>query len=65
MKAHDFKSMKQYIQLFGFDDVILHAGYLWLNLTDKQANVIKVMAIRAGFPIDDHDAVHVGQWIIK
>lgn len=65
MKAHEFTLMKDYINKHGFDDVITHAGYLWLNLTVKQANTIKVMALRMGYPIDANDAVHIDQWIIK
>lgn len=64
MKANNFKWMKNYINENGFDTVILHMGYLWINLTDKQVSVIRNMAIERGYLPNENGDVKIDMWVL-
>lgn len=65
MQNTKFKTMVNYINENGFDTFVIHSGFLWLNLTDRQAEIIKGLAIEKGYTPDNNGAVHVDCWIIK
>jgi len=47
MKRSDFSKFKEVISNARNDDPIWWAGYLWINLTEKQSNeVIKILTSR-------------------
>lgn len=45
----------------GFEDETLQSmGFLWINLTERQAQEIRDMAIAKGYKPDEKGAVHIG-----
>lgn len=55
MKRSDFGKFKEVISTAKSDDPIWWAGYLWINLTEKQSNeVIEILTSR-GFRISTNE----------
>ena len=64
MKANEFKVMINYINENGFDDVVTHAGYMWLRLTDKQVATIRKIAIERGYLPNENGDVKIDMWVL-
>lgn len=61
MKRAEFNNFKQALTTYGLEDKDLQCmGYLWINLTERQAQEIRDMAIAQGYKPDEKGAVHIG-----
>ena len=57
MKRSDFGKFKEVISTAKSDDPIWWAGYLWINLTEKQSNEVIGILTSRGFRISANEIV--------
>ena len=53
MKCSEFARFKEIVITCDNTDPIWHAGYLWLELTRKQCDIIYDILVSRGFKIND------------
>lgn len=60
MRNAEFKKFYDALNENINDEVILHAGYLWLDLTDAQVAKIRNLAITKGIKPDENGTIKIG-----
>ena len=64
MRNAEFKKFYEALNENINNEVILHAGYLWLNLTNAQVTKIRNLAISKGFKPDEKNCIHIGIYVL-
>lgn len=65
MKTAEFKNFMANVKEYGLEaSEIQCAGYLWLNLTDKQIAAVIDYAIKCGYTPDAQHVVHIGAYAL-
>lgn len=64
----DYKAFKGFIEVAKLrgllDENLQCAGYLWINLTRKQVEVVRKIALDQGFTPDKNGNIKVGNYTI-